>query len=113
MTETQQDIQIGLNLLVDHCHKAAKEKGFWDKERNFGEAAMLVVTELAEAVEGERKGNGPSEHIPEFSAVEEEIADAIIRLADMAGGWNLRLGAAIIAKLEYNASRPYKHGKKF
>ena len=42
------------------------------------EKTMLVVTELSEMVEGIRMGNPPSPHIPEFSAMEEEMADAII-----------------------------------
>ena len=36
-----------LNELAKLCHSIAVEKGFWDKERNIGEALMLVVTELA------------------------------------------------------------------
>ena len=37
-----------LNELAELCHSIAKEKGFWDKERNIGEALMLIVTEIAE-----------------------------------------------------------------
>ena len=82
-----------------------------------GNKLMLVVGELVEAHESIRKNDnaftGKSEHIPAFSPVEEEIADAIIRLLDFAGYNKLRLEQAIKAKLIYNQSRPYKHGKKF
>jgi len=37
--------------------------------------------------------------------LEVELADAVIRIFDMAGGLNLDLGGAIAEKLQYNASR--------
>ena len=72
-------------------HHNAKSKGFWEPgvERNDSEMIMLVVTELAEAVEGLRHGNPPDDKVPEFSAAEAEFADAIIRMMDQAHarGW--------------------------
>lgn len=74
----------------------------------------LMHSELSEALEGLRHGNPPSDHIPEFSALEEEFADVILRIMHVAEGLNLRLGEAIIAKDEYNMKREFKHGgKKF
>lgn len=84
-------------------------QGFWQSE-NHGEKFMLMVTELGEAMEGHRKP-GPSDKIPAFTQVEEELADCLIRILDYSGHFNLRLGLAFLAKLEYNLSRPYKHGK--
>jgi len=75
------------------------------KQRNVGEALMLIVTELAEAMEGYRKGL-QSDHLPEYSALEEELADAVIRILDLAGGMGLRLGEAVANKLIYNLNRP-------
>ena len=92
----------------------ALSKGWWDKDRNNGELLMLMVSELAEALEGLRHGNPPSEHIGEFSAVEEELADVVIRIMDtaMARGW--KVAEAIVAKIEFNRGREYMHGgKKF
>ena len=45
-----------LNELAQQIHEAAEEKGFWDKERNTGELLMLIVSELSEALEADRKG---------------------------------------------------------
>lgn len=64
----------------------------------------LVVSEVAEAMEGARKGTQDS-HLPEFTSEEVEIADAFIRLFDYAGWRHLRLGEAFWAKLEYNRTR--------
>jgi hypothetical protein len=42
--------------LAVKIHATAREHGFWDKERNFGEMLMLVASELAEALEEDRNG---------------------------------------------------------
>ena len=42
---------------VRECHLAAREKGFWKKERNVGEMLMLIVSELGEAIEAHRTNN--------------------------------------------------------
>lgn len=83
--------------------------------RNFAEEGMLVVTEVAELVEAHRRGqmDEPDEHCPEFTKGEVEIADAMIRLMDMAGAKGMRLGSALAAKQKYNETRPPKHGKKY
>ena len=87
---------------------------------NKGERFMLMVTELAEAFEGERK-NLMDSHLPHRRAVEVEMADELIRMFDYAGEHGLDLGGAFIEKLEYNrmredhtdAARRGDHGKKF
>jgi len=78
---------------------------------NDGEKIALIHSELSEGFEGVRHGNGPSDHIPEFSMLEEEMADAVIRILDYSGAKELRLGEAILAKMTFNATRAYKHGK--
>jgi len=85
------------------CHSIAKEKGFWDNERNIGEALMLVVTELAEAMEGHR--------VNDKANFKEEIADAFIRLFDLCGGLGIDIEEEIAKKSMKNKGRPYKHGK--
>jgi hypothetical protein len=96
-------------------HHNAKSKGFWEPgvERNDSEMIMLVVTELAEAVEGLRHGNPSDDKVPEFSAAEAEFADAIIRMMDQAHARGWRVAQAIEAKMKFNATRAHKHGKAF
>lgn len=101
------------NEVSEQMHKTAREKGFWDSDRNDGEMIALMHSELSEALEGIRHGNPKSEHIPEFSAVEEEFADVIIRIMDTAKARGYKVAEAMEAKMKYNAGRPYKHGKKF
>ena len=85
------------------CHEIAVSKGFWDKERNIGEALMLIVTELAEAMEAHR-------HQDEEN-FKEELADTFIRLFDLCGGLKIDIQKEIDKKSEKNKNRPYKHGK--
>ncbi len=74
---------------------------------------MLVVSELSEACEAHREGNPKCTrpNMGEFSHVEEELADAVIRILQIAGEHNFRVVDAIIAKMEFNETRPVKHGK--
>ena len=105
------------NVLQQLVYSNAKEKGFWDEDygaHTDATKAMLVVTEISEYVEARREGdNQPSTKIPGYTLAEEEIADAIIRLMDLAGGRNLHIAGAILKKVEYNKTRPAMHGKKF
>lgn len=95
--------KLSLKEWCELCHGIAKEKGFWEKERNIGEALMLVVTELAEAMEGYRHQDKDN--------FREELADTFIRLFDLCGGLGIDIQAEIVKKCEKNKLRPYKHGK--
>lgn len=45
-----------INELIQVAHADAKAKGWWDEERNLGEALMLIVSECGEALEAHRNG---------------------------------------------------------
>lgn len=83
-----------------------------DEEALFATRISLMHTELSEAWEALTNGNPPSEKI-DFSHVEEELADVLIRIFDECGrrGWDI--GGAVVAKMSRNSKRPYRHGKKF
>ena len=101
-------------ILAHECFRASSDKGFWEQgdRRSKGEMIALMHSELSEMLEGVRKP-GPDSHVPEFTSEEIEMADLFIRALDYAAGWKLRLGEAIFAKMTFNATRPYKHGKVF
>jgi NTP pyrophosphatase (non-canonical NTP hydrolase) len=72
-------------------NKNARDKGFWEKERNDAEMFDLVHSEVSEAVEALWRKNPPAPKIPDFTCFEEELADAVIRLMDQtyARNWNV------------------------
>lgn len=73
-------------------------------ERNKGELLMLIVSEIAEAMEGERKGL-MDDKLPHRRMAEVELADVLIRIFDYAGGFGYDLEGAFQEKMEYNANR--------
>jgi NTP pyrophosphatase (non-canonical NTP hydrolase) len=93
-------------------HRTAVEHGWWDRPRSVGEILMLMVTELSEVMEAYRSGNPQSLKTPGFSQMEEELADVVIRLLDFAGRHDLDIEGALRAKMNYNETRPYRHGGK-
>jgi NTP pyrophosphatase (non-canonical NTP hydrolase) len=116
------------NELAKTIHEGNAERGFWEGERKLTEVVMLTVCELSEAIEADRAGKWCTQmnkdvyklnESPEvFKAqikdtVEDEIADAFIRLLDFSHKFNIDIDFHIEAKLKYNYSRPYKHGKNY
>jgi NTP pyrophosphatase (non-canonical NTP hydrolase) len=73
-------------------------------DRNVGEMLMLIVSEIAEAMEGHRK-DLMDDKIPTRPMIEVELADALIRILDIAGGLKLDLAGAFRDKMEFNATR--------
>ena len=107
-------LRIGLQDLVAACHVASCAAGWWADlqsgnplpltQERVGDKLMLIVTEIAEAKEGHRKGL-MDDHLPHRPMVEVELADAVIRIGDLAGALGLDLAGAVIEKLAYNAQR--------
>jgi len=100
-------------LLTDACHGAAYQSGWWSDLQtgadlrasfNVPEKLCLIHSEISEAMEGHRK-NLMDDKIPSRKMIEVELADAVIRIFDLAGAMGLDLGGAISEKLIFNSQR--------
>ncbi len=113
----QRDVEGAVQLLMDTCHDAAKS---WWIDTETGEDVrswppkffklwvasklMLCVSELAEAMEGLRKGV-PDDKLPHHEMFTVEGADALIRICDLYGGLSKPMARAVVEKLAFNAVR--------
>lgn len=105
------DTKNNLTPLSVIAHATATKSGFWEHKPNAYESIALIHSEVSELLEALRDGNPPAKHIPQHSSAEEECADIIIRVLDLAGANNWSIGEALQDKMEYNKTRPHKHGR--
>ena len=121
-----------INELAKQIHQNAIDKGFYERERNTAETLMLIVTEAAEACEADRtdhRANVPCFEVfndfgrPKSDAFsfesniknsfEDELADIMIRVMDLAAFKGIDLEKHIALKMKYNSTREKYHGKKY
>ena len=127
---------MNLGQLVDEAYKIATDHGWWDPylpDPDFDDAIgrakrstrapnvppdglaakiMLIVTECAEAVECVRDGklDARTEYAGKPVGLPSELADIVIRVADLCGALGIDLDEAIRLKLAYNRTRTHRHG---
>lgn len=103
---------MNLNEIGRISLETSKSKGFgtiepedWDGEDvgKLPTKLMLIVSEVSEALEEFRKDH----RLEEFGG---ELADIVIRTAQLASGLEVDLDHAIAAKLAKNQNRPFRHG---
>lgn len=102
-----------LNLLGIEAHKTAKSKGFYETPPSIPERLCLIHSEVSEALEAFREGQLELKIIdskPE--GLPSELADVIIRICDMCNHLGIDIDYAVKLKMEYNKTRPFKHGNK-
>ena len=95
---------MDLKQWMEAVHETAKQNGWWDGERPVPELLCLVHSEVSEALEAYRKQDEVN--------FNEELADIVIRVFDLAQHFNIDLEKEIMDKDTYNRTRGYRHGGK-
>jgi NTP pyrophosphatase (non-canonical NTP hydrolase) len=119
-----QSLAEQIDALAAQIAENAEDKGFWDSPTDPLHMVPvkhdLVHTEIAEASRVHREVYDDDAEDPVIGMTPmqeqdytEELADAIIRLLDIAGYYDLEIGDSILAKVEKNTSRPKLHGKRY
>lgn len=121
----------GINELSKEIHQNAKNKGFFDDEKNIGEMLCLIHSEVSEALEADRKSQRTFSNIKAINGwiadkdfilsfknnvkdtFDDELADIMIRVMDLAAFKGIDLEQHIKAKMRFNSLREHKHGKKY
>jgi NTP pyrophosphatase (non-canonical NTP hydrolase) len=88
----------------------ALEKGWYEVPRGVPELLCLIHSEVSEALEAYRHAGDNITDI--FENIGEELADIIIRVADMAEYFKIDLDHHVVRKYNLNMRRPYRHGGK-
>lgn len=101
-----------INDMVEEIHYTHKHwwtdihtgKSIKENPLTFSNKLCLIHSEISEALEADRK-NLMDDKLTHREGREVELADAIIRIFDLAGAYGMDLGGAIVEKVEYNMNR--------
>lgn len=106
--------RLTLRKLQRCAAKQGKASGWTDRRIPFPEMAALLHSEISEALESYRDQKPlwwyTTDGKPE--GIASEFADVVIRLAHYAELLDFDLEKAVLKKLAYNKTRPYRHGGK-
>lgn len=103
------DVSDEVNWIVSVCHGDSFGAGWWDgvslrDPYVFPTQLCLIHSEISEAMEANRKGL-KDDKLPQYDGAAVELADALIRICDLAGAMGYNLGEIVQAKMEYNRHR--------
>lgn len=104
---------MNFEAMQKEVHQTAVSHGWWEGEVSIPEKLMLIVSEVAEALEEYRAGTDSVYYVtnkPEGFGV--ELADTVIRIMDLCEFLDIDLAAFIVEKHEYNMTREWRHGGK-
>lgn len=114
---------MNLNQIGRRVHERAVKSGFYSFEEDerhflarFCSNLHAEVSELWEAFRNKQLrepcGKEALVNGRPLTCLEEEMADIIIRTLDACSHLGVDIDGAVAAKMEHNATRPFRHGGK-
>lgn len=119
-----EDARAVFRAMAEEVEACNREKGWYEHDRTFGEDVALLHSEVSEMLEAYRDhgtedatGANWSDHPDEITnpkpeGVGSEAADILVRLLDTCARYDLDLFAEWRRKVNYNWTRPVRHGGK-
>jgi NTP pyrophosphatase (non-canonical NTP hydrolase) len=113
MTDAQLQFIKAWHALAEETYAINVSKGFMTPGQpvSIGDQCMLIASEVAEGYEAWRK-DLKDDKITHRDGLEVELADAVIRIINLAKHLGYDIPAALVEKSDFNANRPYMHGGK-
>lgn len=118
-------METDIRVLMSLANRTARDKGWWEGGRSFGDIIALIHSEASEALEAYREYREPARELSiiDFEDSEQgpiskpvgvasEFADILIRVFDACEELDIPLVEAIDEKMKFNARRPPRHGGK-
>lgn len=105
----------GYRRVAEKVHEISARQGLWPDgpKTDFSNKIVHAHSELSEAWECMREGNGPDKNIQDMKGVEVQLADVLGILMDMEVAYGLHISEALLRKIEFNKGRGHLHGKEF
>jgi NTP pyrophosphatase (non-canonical NTP hydrolase) len=122
--------EMPLHDLAKEIARINRANGWYNVDRSVSDELMLIVGEVAEAHEEDRKGRGPGDHyyrgpagglsmlsrdedgLNKPEGIPSEMADILIRVLDFCWRYNIDIDDVVAEKLAFNATRGERHGGK-
>lgn len=116
-TGSQAGPRITVQRVQRDAHAMAVSKGWWGRPEDLTPDSIaaklaLIHSEVSEALECVRDDDMQARETDDGKpeGMPSELADIVLRTADLAGALGIDLASAIEAKMAFNSTRKHRHG---
>jgi hypothetical protein len=107
---------LTISELMRAAGDGARRRGWYDVPTSLPEQLALLHSEVSEVLEDFRAGREPDsiwiDDKNKPHGIPIELADVVIKACEIADRYGIPLAAAVVTKLDWNSTRPHRHGGK-